>query len=1347
MKNGPPSALDVGASGARNALRGYRLQLTVSLLYFLRTPDCRLQLEGEEDFVLYTAAAPPMYCQVKSGSDLSLSDLTETYIPRILARVGPKTERLLVVGSLGSELSSAWSGNENSKRKILTKLKGHFPNKTTEQLAELFTSIIPTEMDENAVDAEVIERTAALHPVGSPATTADLLLQWFNKVSEKSGELNHTQLAERIVSIRDYFSQWNAFQQEWGVSVLSLKEDDDAYLSFEELKQEFQQGVSARFEHVVAGLDAPRDSVHKAIREAFAVYRIVFLRGASGEGKSTAAYRYLLNNVSACLRFQIRDNEDFSQRQRSILGLVGHLESLNGTAYCLLDVSPGTNGWVDIVTILQARKNCKVLVCIRREDWNQAITDAQWAEPCVLDLQLIEEEAKDLFSQLNPDKAMPSFAQSWEMFGKKGPLLEYAYLLQKGELLRERLRSQVARLGSFDKKLLRRISLAGLCGATLRYPMDLEKDSLQTSVRKLEAEYLARIENRRLDALHPIRAKILSELLHDDICPIEDTAVETLPDIPAEHIEVYLLHLFLHFPASRLPVVAVLAGFSCTSWQYYASVLRAMLWLGIYQQLETNKALVVELRNRFGEAAWLPLYQHLDCGLLRPPADTLMSESLPDQLSDLRDACRSVIDQWDSAPSMHAPAKNWLDTADATRLEQPDRADGWAAYCWIAHWAKELGGTQARLAIRKNVPDEWSTQHPWLLGCDVAVCVARLLQPPERFLTSLREIYFDEMLVVRLTCKDDEVLAEYLLPSTEGLDSHRVAVRHIQVLGAIYPEADFLSAEGWGHGLDRDSPDAHRKTRVPATALAPRWSTTLNSWLIGLILLELRPQTFQSFRNQILEGQALILDTLARINEGFRKHYSPTSLLGTFRSAEDLAQLGEYIRWERRGLLLPRPLVDDYGRTHETVDFQQFDAVDQPKPLGWREYKTTKECTKPCLVAFRNYVNQLPWGLLRHAGDSLLKEYPQYEPKHSAVLAELSNLGQSERIWFLAWHNLRDFVLSLPKFQRWMRSQLGAHYSQSLFEREEVLTATIRSQVAWLYFYQLKPNFQPADLARAERFLENHQLEIKKRLKSDLQAIPALKPYLRSLSLAEGIDMDGFQCLCINVEWSEAAAIDWFCPTVFEAVGKWLKEQGEHEVASLLWPRLRIQQYYKGTEIDLGCQWLETRWAFIESTHIGKSDLYIRTRATAKCSAGLSKALRQTRELLVALRSLSGQLAIAASIDGLGAEGRGIDRRQAWASERARLASESLQQCVDHLGPMILERQYPNSASGIAAEQLRIEFLRASTEVWDLLQFNETQRPEEEDLQFLSRWQKALVGKADRVAVLCAAWVELSELT
>ena len=109
---------------------------------------------------------------------------------------------------------------------------------------------------------------------------------------------------------------------------------------------------------------------------------------------------------------------------------------------------------------------------------------------------------------------------------RNGPLIEFVYLLTNNQTLTQRLQEQIDALqreGISDEwlELLQLVCYAGRLGCAVNLA-DVKNvihcSTMHAAVRRLKDEYLIRvIDENTIEALHPVRAKIVFDALCDQI--------------------------------------------------------------------------------------------------------------------------------------------------------------------------------------------------------------------------------------------------------------------------------------------------------------------------------------------------------------------------------------------------------------------------------------------------------------------------------------------------------------------------------------------------------------------------------------------------------------------------------------------------------------------------------------------------------------------------------------------------------------------------------------------------------------------------------------------------------------
>ncbi|WP_205952726.1 hypothetical protein, partial [Rahnella sp. CFA14(1/10)] len=139
---------------------------------------------------------------------------------------------------------------------------------------------------------------------GSTEHALSLLTSWLLEASEKRTKITHEILFEKIKSIGRYFAEREAHHHEWFKSVTPLESNNT--IEKHSLEKEYYRGVSTRFSHIQAQLDILRQDQLTEIDNQFKISQTVIIHGASGQGKTSLAYRYLYEYVPEAWRLQVK---------------------------------------------------------------------------------------------------------------------------------------------------------------------------------------------------------------------------------------------------------------------------------------------------------------------------------------------------------------------------------------------------------------------------------------------------------------------------------------------------------------------------------------------------------------------------------------------------------------------------------------------------------------------------------------------------------------------------------------------------------------------------------------------------------------------------------------------------------------------------------------------------------------------------------------------------------------------------------------------------------------------------------------------------------------------------------
>ena len=297
--------------------------------------------------------------------------------------------------------------------------------------------------------------------------------------------------------------------------------------SVDELKRQYLAGINAHPDHIRNDIDIKRPFWLRQIKEHFNLNNVVIIKGASGQGKSTLAYRFLMDYYFEDQIVLVRKISNESDIGVAITSL-RRIQSEDEIAL-FYDVQPGDTKWaVFVEDFVKYGKEFhgKLLIAIRQEDYNRIHFDKSSFMVSEIDLQLSETEAFELYQRYRSSEYI-SFADSWSKFGGRGPLMEYIFMLNHSETLVERIRGQIERIEDTEDSdewlsILEVVALAG----KHNHRLNLERlfgilscRNQRKLLQRFQKELFIRVssDGKYIECLHIVRAEILFRVLRDSM--------------------------------------------------------------------------------------------------------------------------------------------------------------------------------------------------------------------------------------------------------------------------------------------------------------------------------------------------------------------------------------------------------------------------------------------------------------------------------------------------------------------------------------------------------------------------------------------------------------------------------------------------------------------------------------------------------------------------------------------------------------------------------------------------------------------------------------------------------------
>lgn len=911
---------------AQSALKGYRTQFLYSLYYILNHQDQNytFRLEGEEDLDILDADGKLLFAiQVKSLSEpITLSNLiTEdrtSFLRRFTERYPFATPILVSFGPISNGLKN-WENSRNyiSSQEVGLIQKYHLTNS---QWLNIKSKIRFDEIVEADIIDGIIDKLRNYEMV-DPIPTAEILLYWLQTNAEKGVLITTVELFGKIENIGKYLSQRIAISEQYGVFIKPLHHIEITQSSQSKLKSEFFQGISARYEHVLMGLDVARPHFIEEISNAFQASDIIIIHGASGQGKSTLAYRYACSFAPSSLLYELLIQNNPVEACKAVIAIASMVKNLKTPMLLVIHVTPGTVEWLKLVREFANNELVKILVTIRQDDWFRAIAAGIDFKHESIELQLLEKEAANIYANIDketPIRHYADFEEAWIKLGSGVPLLEFIYSLVQGDSLKNKLKQQVLQISNEKTNvntqldLLRIVSLSDTLNAQVEISKISHYQELQFILEKFEKEFLLKLSEDRkcIVGLHPVRSAILIEILFDEFTTYKsEYSLQCLHLIRDADVYVYLLHAFHRRLLDPHRIVSSLSD-AVVTWTLYNNIRKCLSWLGIRDYIERNQKLFDAAYDRVG-GGWLLVLDIYHGGTL-----DLQKMHLSDFYSEeFRVFSKMLTAQLTDKSENYAYVTNLFNSVSLP-YTKPETPLDWQSLGEILFWLKHLPNKQNAIAHLEDADFKRAFEQ-----LDLAV-LSKLMFGMFYYSSDyngIREkylgIFFSKLRAqhkIPLLQVDSEVTISFIVdPLSKKQDNslHAEVIEIIDLVRYALPDKLHYNTQGYGHRFRMFSGihDETHKT-IPIENLPAEEWTNLNSITNRLFEFSKRPLDWESFHQQLALWEVEIQDRLQQLNN---------CLLLYKRSNYDIKHLKPVINrksiYSFRQILLPQSISDPFG--------------------------------------------------------------------------------------------------------------------------------------------------------------------------------------------------------------------------------------------------------------------------------------------------------------------------------------------------------------------------------------------------------------------------------------------------
>lgn len=978
--------------------RGYRKQALYALWRLLTDEDASrrvYQPEGDEDLAVFDIDNRLLQVvQVKDHSSaLTLSDLkpesSDGFFARMHRRLTthPHCEVWIAsFGQIGPELGTAFSAPGPVRTTVAKKLAAKNPSVPATAFEDLLAGLHGRVVrpNETALRTDIYRALAPTIAGAHGDTALELLLFWIFDASEQQRSITRTGLLQQIERVGAYLSALRDHSTEWNVSIGPLREMQLSEAERDALGTSYRLGAQATWEHILADVDSVRAQRLNEVHERFRTRQAVVIRGASGQGKSTLAFRYMRDFTADGLRFYVRFVDGRAHAIRIANALRNHISALGLRAIVIVDLAPSDSGWMELVNDL-TNAGISVLVTVREEDFHRAgiaSRDVPLGE-VALD-SVTRNEAKDVYDSLIPlgtATAHVDFDEAWTRFttGEVGPLLEFTHIVTEGQTLAYKIEGQVTRLQQeavrpgalVTERHLKLLALASIANeAECRVPLQAlcaasNLDPLTRPLAVLEDEYLLKTVSSDSDTLvaplHSVRSRaIVAALLRD--CPESwiDLAIECLPLIVDADVERFLLAAFSRRGHFSHTLEAAVHRLQLRTWTHAGAISRALLWEGVNRYEHENHERLSAFIEKHGEESLFTsdLYVGSDSSvadLLRKTfAQVLKVDEAQLPAVQLTDK-RRVLD----------PFREWATHVSPPSSPIASNAD-WTGLGDVAFWVGSRG-VEGPLtdAVRAVLPD---TIPEHIRIGEVAQFVSGRYVVGDRQFAEWVETH-RRTLSTRFVAEtasiavvDGEqgsmtvlfpvgIVDDTSKPTSDAHDFHAQALTRINLLRQLFPQAGTIKSQGVGTDvLSFLLPSDETVKAIPGERVSTR-EAHLNATFRNLISYRLlRASSWSEYAETVFRFRRSTCDAFRGLHRGWARFLEHRKI-----QPSDFAKMPslELSRLQASRLhMFPRTAVDEWGFVSEDNSKQRssVEALPEPQLLGtvqrfkewrklWKDYE------------------------------------------------------------------------------------------------------------------------------------------------------------------------------------------------------------------------------------------------------------------------------------------------------------------------------------------------------------------------------------------------------------------------
>lgn len=412
---------------------------------------------------------------------------------------------------------------------------------------------------------------------------------------------------------------------------------------------------------------------------------------------------------------------------------------------------------------------------------------------------------------------------------------------------------------------------------------------MQAAIQRLKDEYLIRvIDENRIEALHPVRAQVVFDIICEQYCISEnDIVFKTISCVASKNIRVILMDYFSH-QEYNLDDIYRLSQSVFNDWVGFASVIKTMLWLDAKRYVDCNMEFIQSLIEKRGKG-WL-CFLPLDLsGIYRSNeliVDGMKNLSMFKEKVELQSAIDEVKNSLSSLSIDYQATdcfiKNITPPSILPKTDEEKTSFGYALF-----W---MGKRNCKVDIMFD-PSE-------IAECictgelqSSADAIRGLCEHPnllEMYQLSVEEMINKmilEMNVLNFSIYEDEVVCKFIpplenevkLPEKVKYSNQYWRIKMLDILKQMYPQKEYIDIELIGVDIldDLGIEPVDYKLHIHKNNRHDAWVSEINGWIKIRIDYSLRPSSWEQYVAEIdqirINVNELIQETIKLIDDIYKK--------------------------------------------------------------------------------------------------------------------------------------------------------------------------------------------------------------------------------------------------------------------------------------------------------------------------------------------------------------------------------------------------------------------------------------------------------------------------------------------